>query len=55
MSFESQCQAKVILGIKEEFVLPKESYKVSWARIGLGNKKAESLLAFPRPFRSPAA
>lgn len=55
MSFESQCQAKVILGIKEEFVLPKESCKVSWARIGLGNKKAESLLAFPRPFRSPAA
>lgn len=50
MSFESQCQARVILGIKEEFVLPKESCRDGWARVGLGNKKAASLLAFPRPF-----
>lgn len=55
MSFESQCQAKVILGIKEEFLLPRESFRDGWSRVSLGNKRAECLLAFPRPLQSSAA
>lgn len=47
VSFESQRQARVILGITEELSVPRESFRDGWSRVILGNEMAESLLAFP--------